>query len=244
MMALTYVDKDGRNGQMIWGLTYKEGEDQDTTESWHDTVTNERVLKTLDDTPGWCEAIEALVKRTPPDHIVHWPLLWRDPQPVWHTQTGRIIQIGDAAHSFLPTSGNGATQAIEDAITIAECLKQGGKQKIPLAVKTHNLLRFDRVSCAQRIGFENAQRWHKQDFSKGPPNPEALKPMVPKWVFTHDPEQYAVDNYAKAAASLEGGESFSNTNIPPGHVPKQWSMAEVRKLEAEGKTIELTGDWS
>ena len=244
LVALCYLDKDGKNGQMVWGITFFDRGEQDAKESWHQTVSSEDAIKTLAETPGWGEAVAAMVKATPPDHIVHWPLIFRNPQPRWHSPAGRILQVGDAAHTFLPTSGNGATQAMEDAVTIAECLKQAGKANIPTAVKTHNLLRFDRVSCAQRLGWENDQRFHKANFSSGPIDLTKVQARVPKWIFAHDPEQYAVENYVKAAASIKDVTEFLNTNIPPGHVPSMWTMEEVLALEAQGKQMELTGDWS
>ncbi len=41
--------------------------------------------------------------------------------PVWHN--GRMIVIGDAAHAPSPTSGQGASLSIEDAIVLAKCLR-------------------------------------------------------------------------------------------------------------------------
>jgi FAD-dependent urate hydroxylase len=41
--------------------------------------------------------------------------------PVWHT--GRMVLIGDAAHAPTPTSGQGASLSIEDAVTLAQCLR-------------------------------------------------------------------------------------------------------------------------
>jgi FAD-dependent urate hydroxylase len=41
--------------------------------------------------------------------------------PTWHTD--RMIVIGDAAHAPSPTSGQGASLAIEDAIQLAKCLR-------------------------------------------------------------------------------------------------------------------------
>lgn len=68
--------------------------------------------------------------------------MWREPQPCWASSTGRIIQIGDAAHTFLPSSGNGATQGMEDAISLAACLQIAGKDNVPWATRVHNKLRF------------------------------------------------------------------------------------------------------
>ena len=41
--------------------------------------------------------------------------------PFWHN--GRMIVIGDAAHAPTPTSGQGASLSIEDAIVLAQCLR-------------------------------------------------------------------------------------------------------------------------
>lgn len=41
--------------------------------------------------------------------------------PAWHA--GRMIVIGDAAHAPSPTSGQGASLSIEDAVVLAQCLR-------------------------------------------------------------------------------------------------------------------------
>ena len=51
------------------------------------------------------------------------------------------MTLGDSAHTFLPTSGSGATQAIEDAVTIASCLQLSGKDKVSTAVRAYATMR-------------------------------------------------------------------------------------------------------
>ncbi len=41
--------------------------------------------------------------------------------PVWHR--GRLLVIGDAAHAPSPSSGQGASMALEDAVELARCLR-------------------------------------------------------------------------------------------------------------------------
>jgi 2-polyprenyl-6-methoxyphenol hydroxylase-like FAD-dependent oxidoreductase len=41
--------------------------------------------------------------------------------PVW--QRGRMIVVGDAAHAPTPSSGQGASLAIEDAVVLAKCVR-------------------------------------------------------------------------------------------------------------------------
>ncbi|MEV0613347.1 FAD-dependent monooxygenase [Nonomuraea sp. NPDC050404] len=43
------------------------------------------------------------------------------PVPVWHR--GRVLLTGDAAHATSPSSGQGASLAIEDAVVLARCLR-------------------------------------------------------------------------------------------------------------------------
>lgn len=96
----------------------------------------------MEQTPGWNEITKALVKITPPGRIVNYPLVFRNPQSKWASTHGRVIALGDNAHTFLPASGNGATQAIEDAITIASCLElAGGKVSVPTAARAYVKLR-------------------------------------------------------------------------------------------------------
>ncbi|KAM3421293.1 hypothetical protein BST61_g1694 [Cercospora zeina] len=191
--------------------------------------------------------MKQLLRITPPKHIVAWPLNPRNPSARWYSPGARVLQVGDSAHSFLPTSGNGATQAIEDAITIATCLSHAGQNDIATAVKVHNLLRADRVSCAQLLGYVNAARVHKTDFEKVGKDPTQVQHKTPKWLWALDPEKYAVENYEKAKGRvLEGGgkEEFRNTNIPEGFVVRPWTIGEVEGLLRAGKEIELEGDWS
>lgn len=70
-----------------------------------------------------------------------WKLVYRDPLPRWISDHGRIALAGDSAHPFLPTSAQGATQAMEDGVTIAYCLKAAGKNNIPAALRSFQDIR-------------------------------------------------------------------------------------------------------
>ncbi|PIA98391.1 hypothetical protein CB0940_06082 [Cercospora beticola] len=244
-VVLAYVDKHGENGRLCFGVTFREEESENRKETWNDTVPSEEVLAVMDRLPGWSEAMKQLLRLTPPKHIVAWPLNPRNPTAQWYSPGARVLQVGDSAHSFLPTSGNGATQAIEDAITIAACLAHAGKDQISTAVKSYNLLRTDRVSCAQLLGYVNAARVQKTDFEKVGRDPSKVQHKTPKWLWALDPEAYANDNYSEAAKSLElGAPVFKNTNIPEGYTPKPWTIDEVEESQKAGQPIELEGDWS
>jgi salicylate hydroxylase len=55
----------------------------------------------------------------------HWTLYDREPLTRW--STARTTLLGDAAHPMLPHHGQGASQAIEDAVALAACLAGCGE---------------------------------------------------------------------------------------------------------------------
>jgi FAD-dependent urate hydroxylase len=70
--------------------------------------------------------------------------------PAWHNNS--MVIIGDAAHAPSPTSGQGASMAVEDAVVLAKCLRDIAD--IPTALATYEGLRRDRV---ERIVAQGAR---------------------------------------------------------------------------------------
>lgn len=97
-------------------------------ESWGQTAEIEDALIFIARIPDFPEIMNRVIKRTPKDGIIDWKLGWRDPQMTWSSPEGRVIQLGDSAHTFLPSSGNGGTQAVEDAISLTTCLQTRKEQ--------------------------------------------------------------------------------------------------------------------
>lgn len=239
---------------VAWGLTPRDSFLQpggvEPIESWDPDVDPEEVVRVLRRVPDWHPAIEGLVRATPKGAIVHWPLLWRDLRRDWTSRGGRVVQVGDAAHSTVPASVSGGTLAIEDAVTLATCLQlscaSGGADGAPLGARVYNLLRYERVSCAQKMSFVNAETLGAADMAELKKDPDKVRVRFPKWLFLHDPEAYAYDKYGQAFAHLVAGADFHNTNFPPGHHFKPWTIDEVHRDIAAGKGVLdfLDGDWS
>ena len=99
------------------------------------------MIQGLDKGIKWDESFLGVVSQTPLQSVVDYKIMWRNPNPKWVSDGGLILQLGDSAHSFLPTSANGATQAMEDGISIAACLKLAGRNNIALATRVHTALR-------------------------------------------------------------------------------------------------------
>ncbi|MGL4285648.1 MAG: FAD-dependent oxidoreductase [Phreatobacter sp.] len=58
---------------------------------------------------------------------------------------GRAVMIGDAAHAVAPHSGQGASMALEDAITLARLLRDGRSAALPQLLAAFEHERRDRV---------------------------------------------------------------------------------------------------
>ena len=80
---------------------------------------------------GWHPPIEALIDAVKEDAILGNDIYDIDPLPSF--VRGRIALLGDAAHAMTPNLGQGACQAIEDAVVLAVCLKNAGQVENGLA---------------------------------------------------------------------------------------------------------------
>jgi 2-polyprenyl-6-methoxyphenol hydroxylase-like FAD-dependent oxidoreductase len=71
---------------------------------------------------GWEEDIPALIAATEPAAILRNDMYDRPPARRW--SGGRITLAGDAAHPMTPNQGQGACQAMEDAVALGESLER------------------------------------------------------------------------------------------------------------------------
>lgn len=103
-----------------------------STEQWREMLTD---LFTGDATP----AVEII--RATPGKLSGWATYDLPSVPTWHR--GPIVIIGDAAHATAPSSGQGASMAIEDAVVLARCLRD--LPNIEQAFAAYERLRRGRV---------------------------------------------------------------------------------------------------
>jgi FAD-dependent urate hydroxylase len=82
------------------------------TEQWREMLMD---LFAGDDSP----AVEII--RSTPGKLAGWATYDLPSVPTWHR--GSLVIIGDAAHATAPSSGQGASMAIEDAVVLSRCLR-------------------------------------------------------------------------------------------------------------------------
>ncbi|KAI5272526.1 putative MAK1-like monooxygenase [Aureobasidium subglaciale] len=169
-----------------WVMTHKD--DNDIEESWSLPGKMEDVYKVID---GWDPLCKAIVEKTPSCESVDWKLVYRDPLPRWVSDHGRTCLLGDSAHPFLPTSAQGATQALEDGVTLAYCLKVAGKSQIPAALRAFQDIRYERVKAVQKTGETTRDMWHKADWDRVKDDPKSVQMPREDWILGHDAEAHA-----------------------------------------------------
>ncbi|MDH6197316.1 2-polyprenyl-6-methoxyphenol hydroxylase-like FAD-dependent oxidoreductase [Mycobacterium frederiksbergense] len=79
---------------------------------------------------GWTPQITDIISATTESDIITVPALDRPPLTSWGN--GPVTLLGDAAHPMLPSLGQGANSAIEDAIVLAHALSVTGDPRASL----------------------------------------------------------------------------------------------------------------
>ena len=100
----------------------------------------------------WHEPIPGLIRSTGEDAILRNDIYDRDPAGRWGS--GRVTLLGDAAHPMTPNLGQGACQAIEDALVLAHHLSTGSD--VPSSLRGYESERMPRtrsiVNASRRVG--------------------------------------------------------------------------------------------
>ncbi|GME65424.1 FAD binding domain-containing protein [Neofusicoccum parvum] len=202
----------GKGGKdVFWMCTHKD--DRGVGESWSQPADIEEMLEYIKDWPVRAK-IEPIVRMTPKDKVIDFQLLWRDPLERWVSEGGRMMLIGDAAHPFLPTSGQGAGQAIEDAAVLAIALELAGKENVRLALRATEKIRYQRATIIQRSGIETRDAWHKTDWEAAAKDPSLVAMPRPKWIYGHDCQSHTYEEFENVVEALKSGKEYIPKNIP------------------------------
>lgn len=103
----------------VWAATYPSSEPP-PREEWGVVDPSSKDLQAILDQFAPTHPIHPLSTLTTPDRLLHFGLFYRKHKDEWHK--GRTALLGDSCHATLPFVGQGANQAIEDAIVLTDCL--------------------------------------------------------------------------------------------------------------------------
>lgn len=131
----------------------KPGQDDGTAEEpWSTTITADELLARMPNLEAWDPLIIELIQNIPNKKLTSWQLRWRDLQPKWASPGAPIVQLGDSAHAFIPSSIMGAATALEDAQSLPERLRLAGKKNVNTGTKVYELLRYHTSSPSPVTG--------------------------------------------------------------------------------------------
>lgn len=132
----------------------KMNEDPDKAQSWVTEGDPQKMLETFKEFPEWTKDMLRL-----PEKIGLWQLRDIDPLDTW--VRGRVILIGDAAHAMLPTQGQGASQAIEDAEALGAYLNDPQEpakaEDVTARLQKVFEARYERASLIQKFSRDSAR---------------------------------------------------------------------------------------
>lgn len=114
----------------------------------------------------WHADVRAIIAATPRAACFKWALFTHAPLERWHDR--RVAVLGDAAHPMLPFMGQGAAQAIEDAVILARCLSAEGDWSDALG--RYERARKERATFVQRESQAKAERWESNRTDQYGPN--------------------------------------------------------------------------
>jgi 2-polyprenyl-6-methoxyphenol hydroxylase-like FAD-dependent oxidoreductase len=117
------------DGRMYWYAT------ECAPEGAHNPHERDYLLRRYSD---WHAPVGDLIRATADEAVIRHDL-YELAAPLPSYVRGSVALLGDAAHAMAPTLGQGACQAIEDAVVLAICLEPADE---PLAAALH---RYDRL---------------------------------------------------------------------------------------------------
>lgn len=113
-----------------------------------DETAEQKKQRMRDMVRGWHAPIEAVIEATDPSTIIRADVYELEQLPHWCQ--GRVTLLGDSAHAMSPNMGQGACQAIEDAVVLGSCLQE--EHDIPSALRLYESMRIKRV---QRVATQS-----------------------------------------------------------------------------------------
>ena len=140
-----------RGGKLINYVGFVPSEEQ-TRESWSAPGDPDALAAAF---KGWDAPVEELVATV--TSTFWWGLYDREPLPTWTNE--RLTLLGDAAHPMLPHVGQGANQAIEDAVSLAVMLGGADRETAGRALAAYEQLRRKRTTEVQLGARANGLRY-------------------------------------------------------------------------------------
>ncbi|KAF9295515.1 hypothetical protein BGZ74_010776 [Mortierella antarctica] len=157
--------------KICWGvqvqLSPKAAEDESFRNSEWGPEANEAIIKDVYDFNTPHGKLGEFIDKTPKDRISR-VFLEDKLFSTWHHR--RTVLIGDACHKLLPSAGQGAVTAMQDAVVLANCIYEMASaniENVEAALADFRLQRYEHVKIQYEKSKTNAkiiygQAWHER----------------------------------------------------------------------------------
>jgi 2-polyprenyl-6-methoxyphenol hydroxylase-like FAD-dependent oxidoreductase len=172
-------DEDG-NYLINWVANLREGKSKLTARDWNREADKQRLVDIYKNWSfDWLNVPEMIGKA---EKVYEFPMSDRNPLDKW--TAGRVTLLGDAAHPMYPIGSNGASQAILDADTLCEALKNEKTAELALSVyeaerlpATSSIVLQNRAKGPDQI-MDMMEEWFPEGFSEKQIPQEALREVM------------------------------------------------------------------
>jgi salicylate hydroxylase len=156
-----------------------------TAESWSAVGDRDELAASF---AGWDPRVTDLLSKV--ETCFWWGLYDRRPLKGW--TNGRLVLSGDAAHAMLPHLGQGANQAVEDAVALSIFLEERHSADVPATLKRYEAFRRERTDVVQAEARKNGLRYNSKYESLEQRDREiANSASLRKWMYDYDVAQEA-----------------------------------------------------
>jgi salicylate hydroxylase len=160
----------------------------ETVESWSAAGDRDQLAESFS---GWDAPVVELIEKV--ETCFWWGIYDHKPLKSW--TNGRLALLGDAAHAMQPHVGQGANQAVEDAIALAVFLEGRNADAAVDGLESYEAFRRERTDIVQRESRKNGQRYDSH-YQRLEERDREIKNSVEfrKWLFDYDVETAATAN--------------------------------------------------
>ncbi|KEF59865.1 uncharacterized protein A1O9_04713 [Exophiala aquamarina CBS 119918] len=169
--AIDHMDQDGKTAHCFWSLYWEDlhpGEPY-----WTQSATAQDLLEFVQkQTASFDPSLRLPIEKTTVDGIVLPPLSFHEVELQGSDlKPGRITCIGDAAHSMMPTRGQGGVSALHDAVDLAKAIAKirdtgaKGKELEKIMAEYHEVMQgraLEAIHGARmnyKLGAEHRRVW-------------------------------------------------------------------------------------
>jgi salicylate hydroxylase len=124
--------------------------------SWSSPAEVSEVVARLE---GWYPPLVRMIGHA--KQTFRWDLYDRDPIERW--SGGNVVLLGDAAHAMIPYLGQGAAQALEDAVALGVAMDDAGPVDLVEGIHAYEEARTSRAGLVQVRSRANRDLFHIPD---------------------------------------------------------------------------------